>query len=76
MTGTGAALPRASDKAEGVLMQAKLVPGRHGSLTLMRNVSLTAQFSTLSPCRAEKPGSSCCAAALGLVAGANWTKPA
>ena len=37
LAGTGAALPRASDKAEGVLMQAKLVPGRHGRLTLMRN---------------------------------------
>ena len=37
MAGTGAALPRASDKAEGVLTQAKLVPGTHGSLTLLRN---------------------------------------
>ena len=31
------ALPRASDKAEGVLTQAKLLPGTHGSQTLLRN---------------------------------------
>ena len=37
MAGTGAALPRASDKAEGILPQSEQVPATHGTLTLLRN---------------------------------------
>lgn len=37
MVGTGAALPRASDKVEGILPEAEQVPTTQGSLTLLRN---------------------------------------
>lgn len=37
MAGTGAAMPRASDKVEGILSQAEPVPGTQGSLILQRN---------------------------------------
>ena len=37
MTGTGAALPRASDKVEGILGQTEQVPATQGSLSLLRN---------------------------------------
>ena len=37
MAGTGAALPRASDKVEGILEQSEQVAASQGSLTLLRN---------------------------------------
>ncbi|MEO6298965.1 MAG: ABC transporter substrate-binding protein [Paracoccaceae bacterium] len=37
LASAGAALPRSSDKAEGILSQAEQVPATHGSLTLQRN---------------------------------------